>query len=86
MADGELTLTLTAQMTRKLREAAEQAGMSAEDLGVEILAFGLEDPPLDQDHDPAIDSRIADEAIANGDAIPLDIFLERMKRFGRSEP
>lgn len=85
MADGELTLTLNAEMARRLREAAELAGMSAEDLGAEILALGLEDPPLDRDHDPAIDSRIVDEAIARGDSMPLPEFRERMKRFGRSE-
>ena len=85
MADGELTLTLSAEMARKLREAAEQAGMSAEDLGVEILALGLEEPPLDQDHDPAIDEAIADRMEATGEGMPLAAFLERMKTFGRRD-
>lgn len=83
MADGELRLTLDPKVARKLRDAAEMAGLSVEDLGAEILAFGLEKSPLDRDHDPAIDRRIADETILRGDGIPLSEFRERMKRFGR---
>lgn len=83
MADGELALTLNAEMARKLREAAERAGISAQELGAEILAFSLEEPPLDTDHDPAIDERIINEAIASGELVPLSEILERLDRFGR---
>ena len=83
MADGEIKLTLTGETARKLREAAERAGISPEDMGVEILAGELADPGLHFDFDPAIDEAIADRMEATGEGIPLAAFLERMKTFGR---
>lgn len=84
MADGGMTIQIDEALADRLRGEAKAAGMPVDDYVLDILASGP--PIIDRawiDPDPAIDRRIAEEALASGDYVSLEEFERRMDRFGK---
>lgn len=82
MADG-FTLELDADLAARLKARAEEVGVSPTELALQLIDEHLfaRDFEWEEgiDPDPAIDERIVEEAIRNGDTIPLEDALSQFR-------
>lgn len=73
MADGELTLKLDDETARRLREAADAAGLSVDDYVQDLIRDGLDHGDWDED------VRIADESERTGEYVSLEEGLRQFE-------
>lgn len=89
MADGEIILRLDPETEQLLKKAAAVEGVTPEELGARVIAYGMIDhmdrPRETVDPDPEIDRRIARETRERGDGIPLDDVLAWLDSWGRPD-
>ena len=84
MADDGFTVRIDDDLAEEVRAAAAAKGVAVETFVRDALASHLSaDIEWSDDLDPAIDDRIAQETLRQGDGIPWDQFRERFKAFGR---